>query len=72
MVAREWIESANLIPTGAKLSICVANETADISTGKWNTNNVVHHDSGNREAHIIVLREVVSKPPGTEFSKSRE
>jgi len=51
MVAREWIESANLVPTGAKFSIGIAIETTDVSTRKRNTKYILHHNSSYREAH---------------------
>jgi len=62
MITREWIECANLVPTSAKLSIGVSNETADVGTCERNTDDVVHHDAGDRVAHIVILGEVVSKP----------
>jgi hypothetical protein len=50
------------VPSGAKLRICISDETANVSTGKRNTHDVHVHDTKNRDLHILFQSVVVSKP----------
>ena len=62
MVAGEWIEGSNAVPAGAKVGIRVAIETADVSARERNTNDILHHYARHREAHVLIVREVISEP----------
>lgn len=72
VVSGEWIESSDLVPADAELHSSVATETADISTGEWDTHDIVHHNTGNREGHGSVVRLIVSEPSWTIFTHTRE
>lgn len=68
VVSREWIERSNNMPSGAKLSIGVSHETANVRTSELNTHDVVSHDTSDGETHVLLLTEVISEPSGSEFT----
>jgi hypothetical protein len=62
VVSGEWIERSDNMPSGAKLSIGISHESANVRTSELDTHNVVGHDTSDGETHVLLLTEVVSKP----------
>jgi len=62
VVSGEWVERSNNVPSGAKLSIGISHETANVGTNELNTHKVVSHDTSDGETHVLLLTEVISKP----------
>ena len=70
MVARERIEGTNDVPSGAEVWSGIVKETTDVSSSHWGTSNVLRHDAGDGEAHVLLVTEVVSKNSCSILSKS--
>ena len=63
MIAGEWLESTNLVPSGTQLRGClIATEAADIRTDKGYAKDVEIHGRYHRDGHVLNQSVVVAQP----------
>ena len=73
MISSEWIESRELIPSGANflllllgnILVGVLEKSTNISTSQRNTEHVEVHDTSDGVLHILPRSMVVTEPMGS-------
>jgi hypothetical protein len=68
VVSREGLEGSDCVPSCAELSCCVTVEAADVSAWQWETCDVLGHNSGDRQTHVLCSAEVVTEPSRTKLA----
>jgi len=73
MIPGEWLESADLVPSGTQLGgRLIATDAADVGTDKGDAEDVELHGGYHRDGHVLNQGVVVAQPVGGILSMACE